>query len=343
MDSSGQPSFADIAEFIEDAAIFAVCGHVNPDGDSIGSVLGMTAALRQAGKTVTPLMADGATAPHRFAYLQGYADFVRASDYTDVPDVLIQLDTANIERMGEAETLLQRCAKSVSIDHHPGGGIGADMSHIDPDSPSASMLVWELTKAMIGQPDPFVAMACYTGLLTDTGRFQFQNTNPRAFVAASEMVEAGADISLAATELFMNKSLDVLRLESRVVSRICLTPSSRFAYSWILQRDNEELDVSYQDAEGLVDVVRSVEGIDAALLMRERPDGMRCSIRAKRDMDVSRIARQYGGGGHKAAAGFTIEGKTQEKIGWMVEQLTQIEQELDEQDAFKGAVVEARL
>ncbi len=338
MDGSGHSSFAEIAEFIEDATTFAVCGHINPDGDCIGSVLGMTAALRQAGKTVTPLMADGSTAPRKFAYLQGYAELMRASDYTDTPDVLIQVDTANAERMGEAEALLQRCAKSVSIDHHPGEGIPADMSHVDPDSASASMLVWELAKAIVGQPDAFVAMACYTGLLTDTGRFSFQNTNPRAFEAASEMVDSGADTSLAATELFMNVPMGVLKLESRVVSRIGTTPSGRFAYSWVSDRDNEELGVSYQDAEGLVDVVRSVEGIDAALLMRQRSDGMRCSIRAKRNLDVSQIARRYGGGGHRAAAGFTIEGEMSEKIGWMVAQLEQIESELDELDAAGGSL-----
>lgn len=336
MDSSVQSSFDEIAAFVEDAATFAVCGHINPDGDSIGSVLGMTAVLRQAGKSVTPLMADGSTAPHKFAYLQGYGDLMRASDYTDVPDVLIQLDTATRDRMGEAEALLQRCAKSVSIDHHPGDGIGADMSHVDPGSASASMLVWEFSKAMVGEPDPFVAMACYTGLLTDTGRFQFQNTSPGAFAAASEMVEAGADPSLAATELFMNRSLDVLKLESRTVSRIGLTPSGKFAYSWITDRDNQELGVSYEDAEGLVDVVRSVEDIDAALLMRECPEGMRCSIRAKRNLDVSAIARMYGGGGHKAAAGFTIEGDMSEKIGWMVGQLEQIERQIEESDGAKG-------
>ena len=328
MDSSGQASFEELAEFIEDAETFAVCGHINPDGDSIGSVLGMTAALRQAGKEATPLLADGVRPPHKYSFLEGYCDFVRASDCTGIPDVLIQVDTATPDRMGEARAIMQQCAKSISIDHHPGEGIGADMERCDASACSASILVWQLAKAMVGEPDPFVAAACYTGILTDTGCFLFQNANSDAFAFASEMVEAGADPSLVANEVYHSKPLGLLRLEGRIISRIEVTPEGRVAYSWTSNCDNEELDVRREDAEGLVDIVRSVDGIDVAVLMRGRKDDIRCSIRSKGAYDVSGFARQFGGGGHRAAAGFTVEGHIEQEKSMIVSALEELERHI---------------
>lgn len=340
MDGSGQASLEELAEFIEDAETFAVCGHINPDGDSIGSVLGMTAALRQAGKDATPLLADGAQAPRKYSFLQGYGDLMRASDYTGTPDVLIQVDTATPDRMGEAAAIMQRCAKSISIDHHPGEGIGADMQRCDSASCSASILVWQLAKAIVGEPDPFVATACYMGILTDTGRFQFQNTNSDAFRYASEMVEAGADPAFVANEVYQNKPIGLLQMESRIISRIELTPEGRVAYSWICDRDNEELDVRREDAEGLVDIVRSVDGIDVAVLMRDRTDDVRCSIRAKDSYDVSEVARSFGGGGHRAAGGFTLQGSFDEVEPQVVSALEELERKIiaeeEEQQVLPG-------
>ena len=320
--------FVDIAEFIEDAQTFAVCGHVNPDGDCIGSVLGMTAALRQAGKKVTPLLADTSMAPARYMFLHGYGDFVRASDYIETPDVLIQVDTATVDRMGEAEALLGRCAKSVSIDHHPGEGLPTDMQHQNWGSASASMLVWDLARAIVGEPDVFTAMACYTGLLTDTGRFQFQNTDGAALTYASEMVEAGADPALVATEVFQTRPLEAIQLEGRLIQRIKTTPAGMVAYSWVANNDYAELGAHKEDTEGLIDTVRAVNGIEVALLIRARENDVRCSIRAKREYDVSTIARQFNGGGHKAAAGFTLEGTLEQNRAKLQDLALQIEQQI---------------
>ncbi|MGI6216717.1 MAG: DHH family phosphoesterase [Coriobacteriales bacterium] len=301
-------TFEEMVEYIKDEQSFAVCGHVNPDGDCIGSVLAMTCALRQAGKNAVPLLANSSPVPAKYGFLDGSEDFMHASHYKEDPDVFISVDTPFGDRMGEGLEVMGRAKKVVQIDHHPGDGVDRGLFHIDTSSASASMLVWEFAVALLGTPDVNIATACYTGLLTDTGRFQFQNTDARALNCASQLVSAGTDPALVATEVYEMRPLPSLQLEGRLISRIEFTSGGRIAWSWVEDADYVELGAKKEDTEGLVDVVRSVEGIDIAVLVRGRSNSVRCSIRAKRDLDVSVIASKFGGGGHKAASGFTVPG-----------------------------------
>ncbi|MGI6221177.1 MAG: DHH family phosphoesterase [Coriobacteriales bacterium] len=321
-------TLAEVAEFIRDGRTFAVCGHINPDGDCLGSVLAMTALLRSMGKECAPLLANTMPAPRKYAYLAGFDEFKRALHYKKTPDVFISVDTPVVERMGESKPVMNRARKNVSIDHHPGVGIGAMVTHCDTHAASASMIVWELAKELVGEPPVEVAEACFAGLLTDTGRFQFQNTDARCLAAAGEMVAAGTDPARAATEIFQNRPLPAIQLEGRVIERTRLTPGGLVSYSWIDNADYEELGARKEDTEGLVDVLRSVEGVEVAVLIRGRETDVRCSIRAKRDVDVAAIAEGFGGGGHRAAAGFNIECSLAEGIERVAEAMAEVERAL---------------
>ena len=318
-------TFEEIAEYIADARTFAVCGHVNPDGDSIGSVLGMTHALRALGKEVQPLLANTSKVPLRYHFLEGADGFVFGDRFEDTPDVFIQVDTPNNDRVGFAHEVLVRCPKSVSIDHHPYEGVGAKLELCDPTAASASMLVWEMAKTLLGQPPVEVAEACYTGLISDTGRFQFQNTDARALACAGELVAAGVDPAHIATEVYQNRRPAAVRLEARMVERMSFTEHGLVAYSWIDEPDFDELGAKREDMEGLIDTLRSIEGIEVALLMQGRKKDVRCSIRAKHDVDVSKVAERFGGGGHKAASGFTLEGTLAERREELVAMLAEVE------------------
>ncbi len=319
---------SEIAALIRDARTFAVCGHINPDGDCLSSVLAMTSLLRSMGKECQPLLANTMPAPQKYAYLVGFDEFKRALHYKKTPDVFISVDTPVVERMGESKPVMNRARASVSIDHHPGVGIGAGLTHCDTHAASASMLVWDLAKELVGTPSAEVADACYAGLLTDTGRFQFQNTDHRCLSCAGEMMDAGADPARAATEIFQNRPLPAIQLEGLVIERIKLTPGGLISYSWIDNADYERLGAKKEDTEGLVDVLRAVEGVEVAVLIRGRENDVRCSIRAKRAVDVAVIAERFGGGGHRAAAGFNIECSLAEGIERVASAMAEVERDL---------------
>ena len=324
-----------IAECISQGETFAVSGHVNPDGDCIASVLAMVGILRQLGKSAVPLLANMAPAPAKYAFLEGHGEFVHASDYDGSPDVFISVDTATVDRMGDSLAVMERAGASISIDHHPGGSVGAGIELVDDTAAAACILVWDLAKALLDVPDASIASACYAGLLTDTGRFQFQNTDARSLTCAGDLVAAGADPAFVATEVYQNRPLPAIQLEGRMISRLELSPHGLIAYAWVDDSDYVELGAKMEDTEGLVDTVRAVAGIEAALLIRGRRTDVRCSIRAKRDLDVSEFARRYGGGGHKAAAGFTLDGLLPDRMGDIIEAIEGFERELLE---ARGAV-----
>ncbi len=321
-------TFDEILEYIKAEKTFAVCGHVNPDGDSIGSVLGMVALLRQMGKEATPLLSNSAPAPEKYAFLEGYGDFVHAADYKKKPDVFIAVDTPNADRIGSSKELLGKASKTVAIDHHPSEEMPADLCFIDPTAASASILVWEFARLAVEKPSAAVAMACYTGLITDTGRFQFQNTDKRALERASDMVGFGADAAMAATEVYQNRPLGAIELESRLMQRMKVTPGGLISYSWVTDDDYSQTKSKKEDTEGLVDTIRSVCGIEIALLMRGKPDSVRCSIRAKHDIDVSVVAKHFGGGGHKAASGFTVNGSLEKNKSMIIAAMIVLENQI---------------
>ena len=321
-------TLAEIAAVIREGRTFAVCGHINPDGDCLSSVLAMTSLLRAMGRECQPLLANTMPAPRKYAYLAGFDEFKRALHYKKTPDVFISVDTPVVERMGESKPVMNRARTSISIDHHPGVGIGAMLTHCDTGAASASMLVWDLAGELVDEIPVDVADACYAGLLTDTGRFQFQNTDHRCLSCAGEMMDAGADPARAATEIFQNRPLPAIRLEGLVIERIRLTPGGLISYSWIDNADYERLGARKEDTEGLVDVLRAVEGVEVAVLIRGRESDVRCSIRAKRAVDVAAIAERFGGGGHRAAAGFNIECTLEEGIGRVASAMAEVERGL---------------
>lgn len=317
----------DIAEACRKGEIFAICGHVNPDGDTVGSVLGMLALLRGMGKQATPLLANASHAPQKYAFLYGFEDYIHATHFEGDIDVFISVDTPTVDRMGDSADLMERAKLTISLDHHPEEGIGADLAIIDTQAASASMLVWDLAMELTdGHPGSDVAMACYMGIVTDTGRFQFQNTDARALQSATAMAREGADPATICTEVYQSRTAAALMLEGRLLSRLSTTPGGLVAWAWINETDYDELGASKEDTEGLIDSLRCVAGAEVALLVQGRKNDIRCSIRSKHDFDVSEIAHEFGGGGHKAASGFTISGKLEHKMDFIESLVDSIEQ-----------------
>ena len=186
------------------------------------------------------------------------------------------------------------------------------------------MIVWKLIELLGVTPSQDMATCCFVGLMTDTGRFQYQNTTAEAFVLAGEMIGAGAKPAELAQLLYQNRSAVSLALEERMLAHRQFLFDGRFALSHLLISDFSETGAERSDAEDLIDVLRSIRGVRVVCLLREQDDNVRGSLRAKDDTDVSKIAERIGGGGHKAAAGFTFEGGIEDAIACICSEIATV-------------------
>lgn len=305
----------EIAQKLSEYSSFAICGHVNPDGDCLGSQLALAHALRGLGKRVTCVLAKADPVDQNLAFLPGLDDMVFAGDVSDEFEVFVAVDVPTVERIGAAASLHDAAQVRFTIDHHAVDTAMAEFTYVDPAAPSTTMLVWHIVKAL-GVVTPDVAQCALCGLITDTGRFAYQNTTPEAFVLAAEMVQAGASPVVINREFFQNRSRASLELERLVLDRMEIREEGAFAYSYLTLADFAQYDAIKADAEPLIDVLRSIRGVRVALILRENAPGeVRGSLRSKDDItDVARVARVFDGGGHKAAAGFTYYGSIDQAL-----------------------------
>ena len=275
---------------------FVICGHVSPDGDCLGSQLGLAAALRQLGKHVTcVLVKDEPIEANLAQLLPGAADMVPACEFDGPVGAFVGVDVPTRERIGQAACrILDRAQTSFTIDHHAVDERMCDMAYVDPDAASTTLLIWELADLLGVSRSGDLVTCCYTGLVTDTGRFQYQNTDAHCMRLASQMVEQGADPA--------------------AISRAVFHEREGFAISYLTLADFARFGAVKSDAEPVINALRSIAGVNVACMLRQHEDCIRGSLRAKDDTDVSAIARSFGGGGHVAAAGFTLHTSMQEAI-----------------------------
>ena len=297
---------ASIARFLLAHDDFVICGHVSPDGDCIGSQLGLAAALQAAGKRVACVLARDEELDGQFRFMPGSDAMVPAVRYEGPCRTFVAVDVPTRERMGGGAALLDRAEASVTIDHHAQKTTMTELVYVDPDAAAAALLVWELAGLLGVDRSGAVAQCCFTGVVTDTGSFQYQNTSSGTLRAAADMVEAGAEVSLVTREIYQNRTLPSIRLESRAVERMRFGLDGAIVMSWVDLADFEELGAVRADGEQLVNALREVSGVRVACMLREQEGEVRGSLRAKDDSDVAVIARRFGGGGHVAAAGFTL-------------------------------------
>ncbi|WP_079989198.1 DHH family phosphoesterase [Collinsella ihumii] len=307
-----------ILKFIEDASCIAISGHTSPDGDALGSVLGLGMALveRYPKKDVVFLLADRGCVPRIYQFMAGSERFVCAADTACAPDLFISVDSPTLERLADSVQVVERSRNVVCFDHHPAREEFADVCVRRPAAAATAVLIEEFL-AWAGIPcNKSTATSLLCGLMTDTGRFQYQNADPAAFACAARLVDAGADPSLIALEVYQSQRLEYLKLESLVMSRIHTVAHGRVAYSYAYASDLTSYGVTADECDGLVDVVRSVRGVEVCLFVKETEccHKVRGNLRSKCDLDVSGIAARFGGGGHVAAAGFTYEGSIVETL-----------------------------
>ena len=318
-------SLAQIADVIRASDDFVICGHVSPDGDCLGCQLTLWHALKALGKRATCVLVKDEPVGAALAFLPGIEAMIPAADFKGVCKTFVAVDVPTRERIGEAAcVILDRAKSSITIDHHASDTTMCDYVHVDPDSASASILVWEVAKMLIETPPLESAVCAYAGLITDTGGFRFQNSDSRAFNMASELVAYGVDPAFVAMNAFQNRTLASLKLESMVIERIEVVFDGKVSISWVRDDDMKRVGATKADVEPLIDTVRAVQGTRVACMLREQDGKIRGNLRSKDDTDVSALARELGGGGHKAAAGFNLEMPLLDAVEFMKGKLAEL-------------------
>jgi bifunctional oligoribonuclease and PAP phosphatase NrnA len=302
---------------------FLVVTHENPDGDALGSLLATTIALRTLGKDVVMYLAGAGALPREYAFMP--LDGLLRELPEDMEErTLVAVDCAKADRMGPDTSPIDRAQRVVNIDHHHDNSRFGDVNLIVADASSTGEVLRDVFAELGVEITPELAEPLYIALVTDTGRFQYSNTTAKSLRLAAELVEAGADVHAVFQQVYESVEFAKLKLLARALDRARVLEGGRIVVSHLLRTDFGEVGAVEPYSEGIIDYLRAVEGSELAVLIREPPrdDGpvRRVSLRASVDeLDVSAIARSFGGGGHRQAAGFSSE-KSIDEITELVRQ-----------------------
>jgi phosphoesterase RecJ-like protein len=305
-----------IAAALREHDRFLVVTHENPDGDALGSLLATTVALRQLGKDVLMFLSGGAPLPREYVFMQLDGLLRELPDDTE-DRVLVAVDCAKADRIGADPAPLERAKLVLDIDHHHDNTRFGAVNLIVADASSTGEVLRDVFRELGVELTPELAEPLYIALVTDTGRFQYANTTPKALRLAAELVDAGADVHAVFQQVYESVEFAKLKLLARALERARVLEGGRIVVSYLVRTDFAEVGAAEAYSEGIIDYLRAVEGSELAALIREPPrdDGplRRVSLRASIDeLDVSAIARTFGGGGHRQAAGFQSDATVDE-------------------------------
>ncbi|HVE76191.1 MAG TPA: bifunctional oligoribonuclease/PAP phosphatase NrnA [Actinomycetota bacterium] len=291
---------------IADSTRVAICCHVNPDGDALGSMLGLGSFLRRRGSAVW--MSWGAEAPFpplQYTFLPMLDEVTAVGSIPEDIGLFIAIDCADVERLELAKPKFEKAPARMNIDHHVTNVGYADVNLVDANRGSSCEIAYELLTRIGGELTSDEAMCLYTGIVTDTGRFQYSNTSPGTLRVAAELRELGVDHERVSTAVYESLSFEFLKVLGIVLSRAKM--ENGFVWSFVNQEDLGGL--SLDETENFIDTLRGVRGCRLAAFIKEQPEGgYKISLRSHGDVDVAAVALDFGGGGHARAAGFSADG-----------------------------------
>jgi phosphoesterase RecJ-like protein len=327
-----------VVELIESKRRFAITSHIRPDGDSLGSSLGLYWLLRALDKDVEVIMRD--PVPHAYQKLPGSVD-VRVTPSVDRPyDAVFVIECSDITRPGLIDLEKQFV---VNIDHHSTTALFGTINWIDSTASAVGEMIYNLCKATGVRVTREIAECVYTALITDTGSFHYSNTTERTFKVASELVRAGVKPAKISEAVFSSYQWSKIELLSAVLSTVRRDCSGRVAWMRQTMEMQEHARASEEDGDGFVNYPLTVGEVEAVALLKECAPGIyRTSLRSKGDINVARIAEKFGGGGHRNAAGCTLTGDWNEVEQTMVELLCEaVERHHGELDNTEDALVQS--
>lgn len=296
-----------LLEDIEGSRTFCVVGHVRPDGDCLGSQLGLALGLIALGRKVCVWNAD--PIPTKLAFLDPDGRLTPPEPGRQF-DCVIATDAASLERLGAVAEHIGRRRVLINIDHHESNTRFGDLNWVDTASPSTGELIHRLYQAAGWKVSPAAADCLFTAISTDTGSFQYASVRPETFETAAALLREGADLADVCRRVYQSQTLARVKLLRHVYRSFRLSRDGRLAWFWLRPADLAQAGADRSDSEGLIDHIRSLDSVVVACLFEETETGsVRISLRSKSPVvDVNRVAGEFGGGGHPAAAGARLEG-----------------------------------
>ncbi|HEU4918036.1 MAG TPA: bifunctional oligoribonuclease/PAP phosphatase NrnA [Acidimicrobiia bacterium] len=292
----------------------ALACHVGPDGDALGSMIGFGIAARNAGKGVVAGFGSPFIVPGTLSFLPDDL-LVDPDSFPEAPETMVVFDAGSPDRLAELGSPAGDSGTLVVVDHHITNEGFGDIALVDPDAAATGVIVTELLDVLGWPITPDVAICLLTALVTDTGRFQYANTNPAALEMAARLVEAGARPDLISQKVYDEAPFGYLKVAGIALSRAELDVAARMVSTIITEQDLDEAGVGWGDIDNLINTLRLAEEADVAVLAKVHADGqVKLSLRSRGDTDVGALAAALSGGGHRLAAGLTFAGPAENAI-----------------------------
>lgn len=317
---------------------FAIFPHKDPDGDALGSSVGLAKALESLGKKVKVIVDvetdDSLSIKEELKfidpdnrYLTGEGCFVDEKTYA------VMLDCGEISRISGREALFEKCEKSFCVDHHGTSTELADYNVIIPEVAATCELIWVLFKALEDYGliiTKEMGESVYVGILTDTGGFRYSNTSKETHLVAAEIFDLGVDHYKISRQVFESVPISRMRLKFAAMEAAEFYGENRLAITYVNQQMLRDTMADIKDTDGIVEELRNISSVEVACLCKEQEDGkVKVSMRSKNHIDVSKIGKKFAGGGHQRAAGCTLDMSVSEAVSTMKEVLTEaLEQEV---------------
>jgi phosphoesterase RecJ-like protein len=311
-------------EALSGARSVALACHVGPDGDALGSMLALGLALRARGtEVVASWGSDPFEVPRQYRFLPGLDLLVPPDRFPERPAVMATFDAGSMDRLGSLVPNARAAGALIVCDHHVSNDRFGSINLVAPDAAASAVIVFDLLGRLDVKLDADAATCLYTGLVTDTGRFQYKNTTPAVHAIAADLIAAGAPHDKITEIVYNTHPVGYLRLAAAALGRLEVRPEASLVWTWVTQEDLTLNEVTMDDIEGLIDLVRTADVADVAAVLKEQPDGRyKVSMRSKGGSNVGALCEAMGGGGHALAAGFTADGSdARATIGQIVDVL----------------------
>jgi phosphoesterase RecJ-like protein len=296
-----------IIDIINNNQSFLVTSHVRLDGDAIGSEMAMYQMLTHMKKIAVVYNQD--ETPGNYRFLPGTEKIVHILPDLEKYEVVVILDCSDLERIGDESSRIGAIKQIINIDHHISNGNFGGLAYVDHQASSTGELLYRLIKAIGVDITKEMATSLFAAILTDTGGFRYRNTKRDTLVASGHLIEKGADPQWISENIYESNPPSKIRLLTRVLDTLAFDWSRKVGYMVVLQRTLEETGALMEHMEGFVDIPRSIQGVEVSILFSELSDRyFKLSLRSKGRVNVERVARTFGGGGHINAAACHIEG-----------------------------------
>ena len=295
------------ADAISAAPSLALACHAAPDGDALGSMLALQHLCQAGGKPAVASWPEPFVSGPHYSFLPGLDRATKPIDFPAAPELMITFDCGSMARLGELAEPARAAGELIVIDHHATNDGYGTINCIDPQAAASAVVVRRLLERLGWPLDRTAALCLYAALVCDTGRFQYDCTTPEVFTLARELASFDLPIAAMNRQLFEEHRLAYLRLAGTALERAEFDPDRRFVAAWVTADDLARHGVDIDETEGLIDLVRRTSEADVSCVLKETPEGTRVSLRAVSGVDVGQVATSFGGGGHRAAAGFTSD------------------------------------